>query len=336
MRFRNLVVIGVPLVLLLAVVAAGIASQVDAGYLLLKPDRARALASVVSVQGEAADPRADGPGLYYVAVLEDRASYLERVLARFEDDVTALPDPHDEESSVERRAVSRSQMADSQRVAGAVAERALGLNVRVERDGVQVEAIDRDGPGAGAGLLPGDVIVKVNAKPVRSVDDLRAVMKSVRPGDRITLERRRLDDRRTLSLVPVADVKDAKRAIIGISAGDAGKIVLPKEVSYEIGQVGGPSAGLAFALEIYDSLSGRKVGGERRIVATGTVDIDGNVGPIGGVRQKAIGAARSGADVFVVPEQNAAEARAAAPPDLEIVSVSTFKEALADLAAGAR
>ncbi len=119
------------------------------------------------------------------------------------------------------------------------------------------------------------------------------------------------------------------RPVFGIIVEPEANIELPVDISIDAGNIGGPSAGLAFALDIVDEL-GSDIDDGRKIVVTGALGLDGAVAPIGGIKQKTIGAREAGADVFVVPEQNAAEARRYAD-GLSIVSVQTFDEALAAL-----
>ena len=115
---------------------------------------------------------------------------------------------------------------------------------------------------------------------------------------------------------------------MGFVPQDDAKITLPVDVKYATKQVGGPSAGLPFALEIYNALSDRSLVGDHRIAATGEIHLDGTVGPIGGAEQKAIGAREAGADVFLVPADNLAAAKTYAPEGLKIIPVRTFDEAL--------
>jgi PDZ domain-containing protein len=107
-------------------------------------------------------------------------------------------------------------------------------------------------------------------------------------------------------------------------------IELPVAVKIEAGNIGGPSAGLAFALDIVDEL-GRDLDHGKTVVATGAIRLDGKVDPIGGIEQKTIGARQAGADLFLVPDANAAEARRHAD-GVRIVAVSNFNEALTTLA----
>jgi PDZ domain-containing protein len=118
--------------------------------------------------------------------------------------------------------------------------------------------------------------------------------------------------------------------VIGVVVQQAASVDLPIDVEIDAGAIGGPSAGLAFALHIVDEL-GSDIDQGRRIVVTGELAVDGTVEPVGGIEQKVIGAERAGADIFVVPLGNAREAERHASDDLAIVPVSSFAEALSDL-----
>ncbi len=120
------------------------------------------------------------------------------------------------------------------------------------------------------------------------------------------------------------------RALIGIRVSQAADIKLPVKVDINLGDVGGPSAGLPFALDVLQEL-GTNVDHGRRVVATGEIALDGSVGPIGGVKQKTFGARKAGADVFLVPAgDNATEARRYAG-NLRIIPVKSFQQALSAL-----
>jgi PDZ domain-containing protein len=119
--------------------------------------------------------------------------------------------------------------------------------------------------------------------------------------------------------------------LIGVVVETAADVKLPRRVKISTGSVGGPSAGLAFALEILEKL-GRDVDHGRKVAATGQIELDGTVSPIGGVRQKTIGVRKSGIHVFLVPAgENAAEARRYAH-GVRIIPVRNFQQALHALA----
>jgi PDZ domain-containing protein len=124
---------------------------------------------------------------------------------------------------------------------------------------------------------------------------------------------------------------DPDRAVMGVQVQDALEFEFPVDIEIDAGAIGGPSAGLAFALDIVDEL-GDDIDRGRKIVATGELTLDGEVLPIGGVKQKAYGARDAGADIFLVPDANFEDARSAVD-DLEVIPVSNFQEALSVLAA---
>src|SRR5262249_42033605 len=158
---------------------------------------------------------------------------------------------------------------------------------------------------------------------------LRQLLGARKAGDVVTLSYLRSGKPSTtkVTLRASPDADQGGRPILGIGASDDLDIKLPIPVKYSIGDVEGPSAGLAFALEVYSSLTGRKLPDDRRVAVTGALDIDGNVLPIGGAEQKAIGAAQSGAEVFLVPTANLAEARKGAPKSLQVIPVKSFSDA---------
>jgi PDZ domain-containing protein len=219
-------------------------------------------------------------------------------------------------------------------VAAVVALRALGRKVRVEPTGVTFDGVERSAPAWRAGLRPGMVITAIDGVPVRSVEALRAQLRGRKPGAPIHLTVK--DGKRTLELHTrvLRDPQAPNRAIIGVlGVHDAPpRARLPVKVTISPRGLGrGPSAGLAFALEVYDFLSGHRLARGRKVAVTGTIDLDGTVGAIGGVRQKVLGAVRRHVDLVLVPVANAAEARAAAHGRVKVVAVRSFRQALTAL-----
>jgi len=175
------------------------------------------------------------------------------------------------------------------------------------------------------------VIVSADGKKVTSVHGLRAILAKHRPGDRVPVGYRRGGKLEEATIRTVADPQDPKRALIGVSARDDLRVKLPLRITIDSGGVGGPSAGLAFALDILQEL-GRNVTHGHKVAATGELALDGTVSPIGGVKQKTLGVREAGVDVFLVPAgENAQEARRYAD-GLRIVPVKNFPQALRALA----
>jgi Lon-like protease len=227
-------------------------------------------------------------------------------------------------------------MATSQEIAAAVALGYLGYRVRIESQGALIDAVAPGSPAASAGLEPTEIIVAVDGKRVRTPTDVRRLMARHKPGDKVTLTIRtgkeltklRVGTTHCSSTEPDCD---PKRAIFGIIVKSAPHITLPIPVQIDAGSIGGPSAGLAFALDVLEEL-GHDVARGYKVAATGELDTDGTVEPIGGVKQKTIGVRRAGVDVFLVPAgDNAQEARKYAGP-VRIIPVESFRQALQKLA----
>jgi PDZ domain-containing protein len=302
--------------------------RTPSGYFILWPDKAHPAAAYLHVPG--GRPPAPGTGFYFVDVHELEANKLEELWGRHIVHGASLI-PVSEvvlpgESEKQRVHEDIQAMDTSQVVAQAVAERALGKNVTIRHLGALVEAVSPGLPADRAGIVAGDVITAVDGHPVRSASDLVRLTSGLHPGD---VAGYTFGSAGTKQLRTVAGGKGKHRGIIGVAVGDNVRIGhIPVRVHYTISGIGGPSAGLAFALEIYDSLSGRHLLDGHRIAATGELDPLGDVIEIGGAKQKALGAIEAGADTFIVPKPNVAAARKAAAGKLRVIGVNTFAQAL--------
>ena len=319
--------LAVVMVMLLAVFAWAVTTP--SGYYVFWPDEAHPAADYLHVPGgEKPDGRS---GFYFVDVHELEANKLEEFWGRHLQDGADLIPVRDLRapgvSETQRVHHDFQAMADSQRTAEVVAEQALGKPVKLARLGALVYAVSNGLPAARAGVEPGDIITAVDGHRVHSDRDLIRFTNGLSPGD---TARYTFRDAGSKSLRTVESSDGKHRAIIGVAIGDAVRIErIPIHVRYTIHGIGGPSAGLAFALEIYDSLSGRTLLDGHRVAATGELDLAGDVETIGGAKQKALGAVEAGADTFIVPVDNVAAARKAAGGRLRVIGVRTFQQALA-------
>lgn len=197
-------------------------------------------------------------------------------------------------------------MLDSQDQATAAALTQLG--VAATGRSVAVYTIPSGSPAAGR-LATGDVITQIDGVAVSTQDQLRAQVGKVRPGTAVTVAYKRggkpATATATITTRPAPD--DPSRAMIGITATE--KRIYPFTVRIRLSDVGGPSAGLMFAMGIVDLLTPGPLTGGKIIAGTGTITAAGEVGPIGGIQQKILGAKASGASVFLVPAANCADAR---------------------------
>lgn len=324
-RFTPWRVLGALVVL--AIAAALILANIQSNDFLLLPDVAHPVAPLVRVQG--ARPSKHG-AVYFVDVVERQASELEALFPWLHSHSTLVPAGElvpPGSSAAQMRRIELHEMSVSQQVAAAVALRRLGYHVVLRPDGVIVNALDL-GTNAPGKLQPADVIVAVDGTPTPTIAKLRGVLARTRPGAVVSLRVRRAG--RTLT-VRVRTISVQGHAVVGFEPAQSAQIKLPLRVSIDAGGVGGPSAGLAFALEVMQQLGHDVVHGQR-VAATGEMELDGTVAPIGGVEQKTFGVREAHVGIFLVPAgANATTARRYAGP-VRIIPVTSFAQALHALA----
>jgi PDZ domain-containing protein len=314
--------------LLVAVVV--LLTQTSNEYLLV-PDRAHPLAGLVQVPG--AKPADNRGGIYYVDVLERKATLLERLFPGLrsgstlvQHDVITPPGVSDQQ----RIEADQFDMTLSQQVASAVALRALGYPVRIEQKGVRVALVFGQTHAAGK-LQPGDVVVAADGRPVRTSLDLHRILAKDKVGQVVSLTFLRGGKRHHVKVTTSADPFDNTRAIVGFQPSPALQVRAPLRIKFDLAGVGGPSAGLAFALQIVEE-RGRDVDHGYKVAATGVINPDGTVGEIGGIHQKIFGVRQAGVDIFLVPAgDNYRDAKKDAG-DVRVIPVKTFQQALHVLA----
>jgi PDZ domain-containing protein len=295
------------------------------------PDRAHPVAPLVTVPG-GHDPTRGG--VYFVDVIVRKATWLERLFPGIHDGADLYPasaiDPPGVNDQLRRR-LDLQDMRLSQQVAAAVALKAAGRKVVLRPTGARITFVGKGLPAFGK-LEPGDVIVAVDGKPVHALRDVFARMATHRVGDVVAFTVRRGKQTLVEKMKTIGVGKGkSRRPVVGITLEQALDIRLPLKIRIDAGNVGGPSAGVAFALDVMEEL-GRNVVHGHKIAATGEIHADGTIGPIGGVKQKTIGARQAHVDAFLVPAgDNAREARKYAH-GLRIIPVETFPQALRALA----
>ena len=316
---------------LLGLAAALLLWWMPANDFILVPDRAKPLADRVEVEGGKTNAKGD---VYYVDLFVRRIRRLEQLLPFTRPDgSTVVPERAIAPVGTSDAELDRQNAADmnrSEQIASVVALRALGYRVVATPRGVLVTSVSADVPAAKQ-LKPDDVIVAVDGVPVRTPTQLRREIGRHDPGDELRLTVHRADKVKDVTVRTIASPADSSRAIIGILVDQDAKIELPIHVNIDLGRVGGPSAGLPFALEIARQL-GRDVTHGCRIAATGQLALDGSVLPIGGIKQKTIGARRAGVDFFLVPAEENVEGARANADGLDIIPVDSFQQALRRLA----
>ncbi len=225
-------------------------------------------------------------------------------------------------------AAQRRLFEESVRVAAAVGLRLSGREVSVSGEGAEVLQVT-PGSQADGRLQPGDVVVAVNGEPVSLATDLATRTMGATPGERLRLAVRRGEAELDLE-VTVGAIPGLARTGLGVSVGTVNEqVALPEGVAIEdVSNIGGPSAGVILALAVYDLFDPVDLTRGRRIAGTGTVNLSGQVGPVGGVEEKVRGAELASATLFLAPPQEAQRARRVASEGLEVVAVSTVEEAI--------
>lgn len=218
----------------------------------------------------------------------------------------------------QQNAENAQAMTDSQKDAVAAALNQLGYDFPQH---VMVQQVI-DGPSKGV-LKVGDEILTVNGTSVKGVQSLRDQIAKNGTHDPATIVVLRDGDKKTVHVTP-----ESLSGSVVIGIGTSMKYDFPFEVSIQLDNVGGPSAGQMFALGIMDKLTPGSLNGGARVAGTGTIDNEGNVGAIGGIRQKMYGARSAGATVFLAPASNCDEVTGHIPAGLHVFAVKTLSDSV--------
>lgn len=288
--------------------------------------------------------------IYFVTVSEPKQSLLGWLVGGHNPAIDWMTDEEKNGGFVspqQEQAVALDQMSTAEQRAQFVAMSIAGLDPQlvpgvVKIDDIVCLAANSEGTAcaewapANDVLQRGDTIRSVDGTPVATLDELSDLLAGREPGDVVSIHIERPGEGELDVEVPLTAATDEPdRAIIGFYPFDTSTVDLPFELDIDTGRIGGPSAGLAFTLTLIDELTPGELTGGRSVAVTGTIRLDGSVGAIGGLPQKASAVQQTGVEVFLVPAEqgdaNIAAARAAAP-GLEIIPVDNVDEALAALA----
>jgi PDZ domain-containing protein len=217
------------------------------------------------------------------------------------------------------------EMQQSQDAATTAALRQLGIPSTTT---VVVASVTSGAPADGK-LKPADVLTTIDGAKVTDALSVSTLIRRRTPGDPVTIGYLRDGKAAAVTLTTTKSSDSPVRPIVGIVPGESS--TFPIKVDIRLKDIGGPSAGLMFALGIIEKLGPDSITGGRHIAGTGEITADGTVGPIGGIVEKMIGAKDKGATVFLSPAQNCAEAKGATPDGVTLIKVSTLKDALAAL-----
>lgn len=313
----------VPLAPIVAAITA--LAAVDVGMFSVSPGPAKDVMPLIEVRGHATY-RPDGAlllttvNLLRVDALSALRGWLDAAIDVVPERAIVSPGQTEEEYDE----VARSQMDQSKIAAVILALRRLTDYPDDHGEGALVQDV-LEGSAADGKLFAGDLIVAIDDVPVADVEQVSRAIRSSAGARALTLAIEAGGEERTVRIRPRHD-PDEGRPILGVILVES----FPFEVTIDSGDIGGPSAGLMWALGVYDLLTPGDLTRGRRIAGTGGVDLDGAVLPIGGIEQKIVAAERSKAEVFLVPAENFDAARAVAG-DIELIPVRTVRQAIRSL-----
>lgn len=317
---------------LVVVVALALAVFLRLPYYMISPGSSRAVEGLITVQGA---PTYDTDGqVDFLTVSLKQATAAELAYAWFDSaiEVRSKDELFGTQSESENHAVNVRMMSDSKDAATYQALTRLGYDITSTGTGAVVASVQANSPATGH-LAVGDVVVAIGGDPVTMNDQLVARVRASKPGEVLDLTVEALDHtgQHQVAVTVGARPDDPALGYLGVSTFTRDLTFdFPVTVGINSGQVSGPSAGLAFTLGLLDVLSPGSLTGGAHVAATGTMDLDGHVGPVGGVHQKVVAARRAGATLMLVPSSELEEARRYAD-SLRIEPADTLDEALAVL-----
>ena len=309
------------------------ALSVPMPFVEYRPGTATPIGPLVTIDGADTTPLDGETALLTVRLT--RPSPVQLVAARLDADRELLPVARVYPSGVDRQvylARERERFGRQFDVAAAVGAAAAGVPLEVTTAVVILE-VDPAGPAAGL-LAPGDVVLRADGAPVTSGAALAELVRGAVPDVPIVLEVEHAGGVREQPVTPTAVDGAPPRIGVLVQTG-VDELLLPVDITLRPDvRIGGPSAGLMVGLTVYDLLADEDLLAGRRVAGTGTLDVDGRVGPVGGVAEKTLAAVDAGMDVLLVPAGEVATAERIADGRLTVVGVASLDEALTALRAG--
>ncbi len=322
MRFKKFVPV---LALFLILGLAGYYIQLD--YYVVRPSRAVDLKEIVTVENFE-----DGENgtFFLLTVTQNQANLFAAAYGYLHPQMRLNPKerviPRDMDEK-EYRELLREYMSESKHIAQVVALRRAGYDVDINSDGVKVIDFLENAPAEGT-LQVGDIIQNVDHTPVMLASEVQLLVKEGKVGEEVIIDIMRNAENLRLSVPTGPHPEDQEAPFLGIYIQTlTWEPVLPLGITMDTGNIGGPSAGLMFVLELLNQLTPEDLTAGNMIAGTGTIDLDERIGRVGGVPQKVFAAENAGIDYFLVPVNNYADAKMAAQ-NVQLVPVSELEEVL--------
>lgn len=303
-------------------------------YYVMSPGSSRPTESLISVSGAQTYVNEGEVDLLTVSLRQATPFEVLAAWVNPDLDLASREDILGKQSPDQNRDLNLRLMTESKDAAQYQALTRLGYPVESNGTGAVVGSVIESGPSANL-LVPGDVIVRANGQPISFSQQLINVISAMAPGEMITLGVEPFDSTlegarpsREVQVLLGAREGDTTKGFLGVSTFTRDlSFTFPVEVTIDSGRVGGPSAGLAFTLGILDAMTPESLTGGLNVSVTGTITLDGSVGPIGGIHQKVMASRRAGVDLMLVPASEIDEARKYAG-DMRVEPVESLTQAL--------
>jgi PDZ domain-containing protein len=331
--WRVVGIVATTLVMVL-VVQVIVLSQLQTPWIAFEPGSATSTDGLLAVNGT--ETYVDDEGqILYLTVRQNRLTALEWVVKARDPhiDIEREKDLYGDRSASEVRQENLDLMDTAKSQAELAALDYLGYDVF---DPIGAQVVDIEAGSASDGALEiNDVITAIDGTPVAQADELISVLRTLEPGVKVSLDVQDTDGtgQHTVEITLGARPDGTGGGFLGISTSTWYDVAsdIPIDIDIDSGEVGGNSAGLAFSLSIIDLLTPGSLTGDHTVAVTGTMSVDGTVGDVGGVAQKAVAARRAGAQYMLVPRNLESEALKNSG-DMQVIPVSTLQEALDALA----
>ncbi len=319
---------GIKKVIFIAVVLIAANIFLQANYVVFRPGNAENLKEIITVENGTDNP--EEGSFFLVTVAQQPANLLFFMGSLATPSIEIYPKwrIHPPEIDIdEYYEIERRRMTDSQHLAKIIALRRVGYQVPIISEGILVVELIEGSPAQGI-LEPGDVITELDGEQVNLAEELVEKVMEKPVGSEVLVTFKRDQEVMTGVVTTVSHTEDKEKSGLRVYIRTLDwEPDLPVDIDIGTGAIAGPSAGLMFVLEIINQLELEDISHGKKIVGTGTINMQEEVGPIGGIKQKISAAEAINADFFLVPAENMLEAKEAVR-NIELVEVTTLQDAL--------
>ena len=305
-------------------------------YYIELPGKAVPVSDYLTVTRPSPKKKAGELRLVYVSLYRaSLATYLWSYTNRFASRIPAK-EITGENNNSDYNKIQAYYMQDALNEAEYVALKAAHYQVKRKYQGIYVMSLLKNSTFKGK-LQVGDVITAINSKTYQSSGEFVKAVQGLKYGSRVQVSYLR-NQTSKVSWGRIVKLAGSNKTGLGISLADKSRIQTPVSFKTNVDDIGGPSAGLMFSLELYNQLTAKQLLRGRNVAGTGTISADGKVGPIGGIDKKVIASAKAKADIFFVPAQSepgaisnyqlAKKTAKQIKTKMKIVPVASFSEAV--------